>query len=176
MSVVFSPFSQSSSIRCTRSDSLMGAELIEAFGAGLDGLWAKTGAAQRHSTVKQDKMCCIGTSGKRGLLAECAWVDSLREIPWRRPSREWNLEILPRMLHDQDHAGADDGDVAVVALEGGDGSFVIGGNGIESFAGADFVVNHGGGFGLGALFLVNLSFDLGRLGDGRLDHGGLRGL
>src|ERR1700680_2033987 len=52
------------------------------------------------------------------------------------------IEALARGLHDQDHSGPDHGDVAVVALEGGDGRSVSVGNRVEGLTALHFVVNH----------------------------------
>jgi len=47
-------------------------------------------------------------------------------------------------LHDQDHAGPQDSDVAVVALESGDGGLVGSGDRIERFPGLHLVAKHAG--------------------------------
>ena len=51
---------------------------------------------------------------------------------------------LPARFDDQDHAGAEHGDITVVALEGGDGGLVGGGNRVESFAAFHLMAEHGG--------------------------------
>ena len=55
-------------------------------------------------------------------------------------------ENLPGGLHDQNHARTDHTDVAVVALEGGDGGSIGVGDGVEGFATFHFVMNHCGWF------------------------------
>ena len=63
-----------------------------------------------------------------------------------RNSRYWDggcAKKLPAGLDYQDHAGMEDGDVAVAALEGGDGGLVGGGNGVESLATFHGVVQDG---------------------------------
>ena len=45
---------------------------------------------------------------------------------------------------DQDHAGAQGCDIAVVVLQGGDGGVVRGGDGREGFAALDFVMLYRG--------------------------------
>src|SRR5438552_18301511 len=67
----------------------------------------------------------------------------------------------------QDHAWAEDGYVAVVALEGGDGGSVGVGYGVESLAVLHFVVNDCGGC---------YAVDLSRFSGGWLGGGCFRGL
>src|SRR5882672_11614957 len=52
-------------------------------------------------------------------------------------------DSLPAGLDHQNHPRVEDGDVAVVAFEGGDGGLVGGGDRIESFPGLDGVAEHG---------------------------------
>lgn len=47
-------------------------------------------------------------------------------------------------LHNQDHSGAQCGDILVIALEGGDGGLVGGGDRIEGLTGLHFVVEDAG--------------------------------
>ena len=54
---------------------------------------------------------------------------------------------LAGCLNYQDHAGAQDGHVAIVALEGADRGVVEVGDGIERFASLYLVVDDGGSFG-----------------------------
>jgi hypothetical protein len=59
---------------------------------------------------------------------------------------------LPAGLDYKDHSGAEDGDVAVAALEGGDGGLITGGDRVEGFAALYSVMEYGGlagrGFGV----------------------------
>ena len=72
-------------------------------------------------------------------------------------------------MDDQDHAGADYRDVAVVALESGDGRTIGVRNGIEGLAVFHFVVNHRGLHGW-------LAVDFRGLGGGRFGRGRFGGL
>src|SRR5579872_1665689 len=67
------------------------------------------------------------------------------ESPPCRKKRDKDGSPSRLPMHDQDHAGSENGDVAVVAFEGGDGGSIGVGDGVESFATLHFVVNHCGG-------------------------------
>ena len=74
---------------------------------------------------------------------------------FRTNSRHWDggcAKKLPAGLDYKDHSGAEDGDVAVAALEGGDGGLITGGDRVEGFAALYSVMEYGGlagrGFGV----------------------------
>ena len=62
---------------------------------------------------------------------------------------EGSARRLPAGLDYQDHAGAENGDVAVAALEGRDGSLITCGDRVEGFAALYGVMDHGGLAGRG---------------------------
>ena len=78
---------------------------------------------------------------------------------------------LAALLHYEDHSGAEDGDVAIVALEGVDRRFVSGCNGVESLAGLHRVVEHAR-----LRRAICFFFGFGRLTSRNLGAGGRRGL
>jgi hypothetical protein len=68
-------------------------------------------------------------------------------------------------LHDQDHTWAEDGDVAVVALESGHCSLVGGRDGVERLTVLDPVANNASFFGIG-IFVIGP----GRIGGALVAH------
>ena len=78
--------------------------------------------------------------------------------------------LLAGRLHDQDHTRTEDSDVAVVALEGGHGSLVGSGDGVEGLAILNFVANDVCLFGMSVSICV---VGLGRTGGALIARAGL---
>lgn len=88
----------------------------------------------------------IGKARQSGaILVSIHWVvEPSRELKTREGLFGTGDFLSPVLLHDQDHAGAQNGYVLVVASQGRDGRLVGGGNRIERFARLHFVMKNAG--------------------------------